>query len=164
MTGAVSSRDVLARECEVLCRHLSGIEPTAYVIEKYIQAHEVGSVDERSATPFDRRLLDIARRGVLPARVADSYASLLARGSLLRRKLALLLAILESSGQTHLAVDSVGAGGRMGFILRLVPALAGFAAALAAGLILVAPVRIACALSRSGRSSRPAAPRNGGRG
>lgn len=79
----------------MLARYLTGVAPDAYVTEKYCLAHERTTHYELYGA-FDRLLLSVALRGKFLARVADSYASVAARRSALRRKLILLVAILES--------------------------------------------------------------------
>ncbi|MCL4523796.1 MAG: hypothetical protein M1453_09215 [Acidobacteria bacterium] len=96
----------LRRECEVFCRYLIGCAPSAYVREKYCQAHERCDAYS-SAAAFDDALLGFAARGPAFARLADSYACLFARYSSFRRKLILLFSILESSGAQHGFSDAV---------------------------------------------------------
>jgi hypothetical protein len=95
----------LARECEVFCRYLVGRPPDAYVQEKYALAHRVAQ-DYSGGTKFDALLLGLARSGPAGTRLADSYACLLARGSLLRKKLVLLVAILEACSAARGFEDS----------------------------------------------------------
>lgn len=85
----------LARECDVFCVYLVGRSATPFVAGKYTAAH---SCDPRylAASPFDSFLLALARLSPHLAQWADSYACVAARASLLRRKLILLVAILES--------------------------------------------------------------------
>lgn len=87
--------NALARECEVFCGYLTGVKPNAYVQGKYSAAH--GAIHRfQGKGRFDQFLLNFATRSPALARLGDTYASLAARGSSLRRKLVLLVAILES--------------------------------------------------------------------
>lgn len=97
---------ILARECQVFSRYLVARPPDAYVLDKYIEAHRVAR-DYTGGSRFDRALLNLARSGALGASFADSYACLFARRSLLRRKLILLLAILESSAPARGFLDAI---------------------------------------------------------
>ena len=89
------SAQALARECDVFCRYLVGRPATLFVAGKYAAAH---SCDPRYrvASLFDSFLLAIASLSPHLAQWADSYACVAARASQLRRKLILLVAILES--------------------------------------------------------------------
>ena len=84
-----------ARECDVFCRYLVGRSATLFVAGKYAEAH---SCDPRycAASSFDSFLLGVASLSPQFAQWSDSYACVAARTSLLRRKLILLIAILES--------------------------------------------------------------------
>lgn len=87
--------NALARECDVFCRYLIGRAATPFVTGKYTAAH---ACDPRYHTPssFDSFLLAIAGSSPQLVQGVDSYACVAARASLLRRKLILLIAILES--------------------------------------------------------------------
>jgi hypothetical protein len=107
MPESLPPEATLLRECRVFCRHLSGEAPEPIVIQKYLQAHACGVVEPRRGTPaLDRWLVRIARTGTLAARWADAYAALFSRRGLLRRKLILLLAILETVPRTSRMIAS----------------------------------------------------------
>jgi hypothetical protein len=94
-----------------------------------------------------------AARGPVLARIADAYASVFARRGLLRRKLALLLAILETRLGTYRALDAPTTSSRTALLVRLCVttcAMMGSAAIAAAALVpVVAVYRLA-----AGRRSR----------
>jgi hypothetical protein len=140
----------LDRECSVFARYLAGIEPGDYVRAKYRAAHQPGAFGpaREDADPLTR----IARRGPGFARIADAWASVLAREGTLRRKLVLLLAILESTGETSPRVDSPDRGTRAGFLLGLVPRALLFVATLLVALVAVPLLRL-----RAGRDGGGAA-------
>jgi hypothetical protein len=129
------------RECRIFFRYLCGEDPTSYISAKYSAAHRKVSI-YASAPGFDDSLVRFAIRGPVFTRIADSYASLFAKRSTLRRKLILLLAILESSpqGATHLdRVDSTSKLALAG--MALLEGLR-FSAGLIAGIVLLAPSRL----------------------
>ncbi|HWQ03620.1 MAG TPA: hypothetical protein VNL38_03990 [Candidatus Nitrosotenuis sp.] len=97
----------LKAECSVLARYLCGTPADGYVQSKYVQAHERTSLFE-PATRFDRLLLRWGTGSVLAARLVDSYACFFARRSAFRRKMILLLAILESSADDPAGLDRAG--------------------------------------------------------
>jgi NADH dehydrogenase len=109
----------LAEEADTLCRHLTGQAPSEYVRRKYVEAHVVGVGPDRGPS-FDDTLVAFARRGPNRARLADAYAAVFSRGGTLRRKLVLLLAILESTGETSKIVDAPDEGSASRFILEAV--------------------------------------------
>jgi len=96
------------RECDVFCRSLVGSPAPPAVVEAYRRAHESGRLATTATlTARDRALLLLARSGPRAARLADSFAALFARQSELRRKLVLLVAILECRPETASKVDRV---------------------------------------------------------
>jgi hypothetical protein len=108
----------LARECDVFCRYLLGWTPNAYVLEKYSDAHRNGP-QFAVATAFDRFLLRLASAGPWLAQFADTYAWLFARKSVLRKKLILLFAILETCSPSQEVVDSADEGNRFALFTRM---------------------------------------------
>lgn len=95
----------LERECHAFTRLLTGKAPTAYITRKYLDAHGVRP-DLAATAGFERVLVRHAARGPLMARLADAYARrLFPRGSF-RKKLVLLLAIVETSPVLHHHVDT----------------------------------------------------------
>lgn len=128
----------LERECSVFTRLLVGEAATPSIIAKYREAHTVleGCVP---ASALDRRLTAVASGGAARARMADAYARLFAPDTAFRRKLVLLLAILETSPPFHARIDRTEPRGPAMTIVRL--ALAGGVGALAAlaGVVLFGP-------------------------
>lgn len=95
----------LERECRAFTRLLTGQPPTAYVIRKYLDAHH-GRPELDAATGFERVLVTHASRGPIMARLADAYARRVFPRGCLRKKLVLLLAIVETSPGLHHHVDT----------------------------------------------------------
>jgi hypothetical protein len=131
----------LERECHVFTRLLTGEDATAGIIAKYRDAHAVleGCVP---VSAIDRRLTGVARAGAPLARMADAYARLFAPNSAFRRKLVLLLAILETSPPFHARIDRTEPRGLVTTLGRL--ALAGVLGVLAAlaGMLLFGPMHV----------------------
>jgi len=107
----------LAAEADAFCRYLTGHAAPRYVRLKYVEAHVVGASPDRGAS-FDDVLVALARRGSTRARLADAYAAVFSRAGTLRRKLILLVAILESTGETANVVDSPDAGSGFRFVVE----------------------------------------------
>lgn len=128
-------------ECEVFCRYLIGEAPTAYVVEKYEAGVKSEVFRQAKPTTFDLKLLQFAAKRPLLTGLADAYSRFFRPNSILRRKLVLLLAILEST--TFAAqVDESDDRGLIGFLAGSTIATAGFAARLAAGVALFLPLQI----------------------
>lgn len=139
----------LDRECDVFCRYLTGAGASEYVRERYRAAHERGAVDpESGATAFDRALVSIARSGPLVARFADAHARIFAAGGLLRRKLVLLLALLEVREPEK--VDTVTQRSALGFFAYAAWLAFAFALMLFVSTLALLPVRLVCAFGGKG--------------
>lgn len=139
--------DVLERECEVFCRYLSGAAPSEYVRAQYAAAHAVGVIDpEGGSTRFERSVVALARSGPFVTRLLDSYSRVFANGALLRRKLVLLLAVLEVRSPHAEAIDTPT--GSSSFPMLLVMAWLGlrFALSVVVGALALLPVRVWCAV------------------
>ena len=146
------TRARLERECAVFAHHLCGRAAPGYAVAQYVRAHELGVVTPRGGeTRFDRLLVACAREGPGLARWADAYAALLARGGLLRRKLVLLLSILESHGESAELVDHPTPGPAPVVLLRALWTAGVFAALFCLAALVLTPLRAACALAGAPR-------------
>jgi hypothetical protein len=137
--------DSVELECIIFTRHLLGVRPDRTVVETYKAAlTAVPALQPSSA--WDRSLLAMARRGVAGARCADAFAALFARTSVLRNRLVILLAILETRAPYSDTIDR--ALGGPGVLVMTRVALRGVwsLAWLVAGTVLLVPVRIALML------------------
>lgn len=139
----------LDRECRVFAAYLLGSAPAPYVIRKYHEAHQLSPAFSDDGR-FDRHLVRVAAVHGALTRAADAYARLVAPNALLRKKLVLLLAILETSAPSSDRIDAAIGGGRSALVLRLF--ISGIASILsaAAGALLFLPTHIAM----SGRQRR----------
>lgn len=147
------------RECRSLTRYLTGREPSDAVIRAYARGLSSGSFRSGPpATPLDETLLRIASLGSGLAGLADAWARLFAPGGRLRRRLVLLLAVLESHAPDCEAFEEP-AGGLAGAIASSALSGVGFAvrvvAALPLVLLLHVPTTMQARLSR--RASTAAA-------
>ncbi len=115
MTPATAAS--LERECDVFVRYLVRVRPDSYIQKKYAQAHSV-SAEYAAEAAFDRLLIAVASTAPLGASLADSYASLFARSSALRKKLILLMAILESCAPARGFVDAPDRASLAGLYMR----------------------------------------------
>jgi hypothetical protein len=134
--------DALARECALFCRYLADVEATPDIIRAYRRAHEIDGLKMQASTPMDHALLRLASGGTTRARLADAFAGPVAPGSALRRKLVVLIAILESRGGSAGHIDHATSGSRLGWIAAT--ALYGFGWLLrfAVAAVLIVPLRL----------------------
>ena len=126
--------DRLRAECDALTRYLIGRPADDYVRHHYVRGVETLGL---RPTRFDRVLCRWARGPRLVARGADFYGRLFRPSGALRKRLVLLLAILESYGPTAEVTDrSPGAPG----FFRFVASAAGVGLVSAAALAFSAPL------------------------
>ena len=141
----------LDAECRAFTLHVIGRAADDYVRVKYRAAHDrIPALHPRGA--FDAFLVRFARRGRLLTKLADAYAAVAMPSSLLRRKLVVLLAILETCPPYHRILDEPAGGGPVRASLRLTMTGLGAAASLVAAAVILLPIRAVFALM-SGASS-----------
>jgi len=128
----------LAREAAVFGRYLAGAPATATQARHYAAAQVALP---GSPSRFERVQLAFARMHPVLTRAADAYGRIAAPRSLLRHKLVLLLAILESSAPTHRAYAAAGSGAAGAFV-RMSWAGLLFAAHLGLGALVLVPVQV----------------------
>ena len=87
----------LAGECDALCRYLADLDADDYVVGKYEAGHRADNLGLAAGSDaFDRLLLWVGLLHPLTTRAVDGYAALLFKRALLRKKVTLLIAILET--------------------------------------------------------------------
>jgi len=136
----------LEKECRSYTRYLAGCSPTPYVIAKYLDFHQKMGNGE-AGDRFERLLVSVSARGPRWARLADSYASMWRKNSLLRKKLVVVLALLECAAPTFETLDRCPAGGLSGTVFRLAWGACGYACSLFAGTALFSPMRLWIAIT-----------------
>lgn len=138
MTDASPER--LQDEALTFTRALVGREASPYVVRQYIRAHV--SLPLAPVQGFDAVLIGVATAAGVLTRAADAYARLFARRAILRRKLVLLLAILESTSPEDAEFAPV-ASSPAGTIAKL--AVTGIAAVVygVAGVVILGPLHLA---------------------
>lgn len=139
--------DRLTRECEVLCRYLIDQGPSDYVLRKYREAHSGGHLKATKARDrFEDLLVKVASLSPLTARMVDSYTVLFRPRALIRKKLVLLLAILESSAPAHERLEIADRSPKSVLLLRIVCRGLLFALLALTGAALLFPVQAALGL------------------
>lgn len=131
-------RSVLEEECNRLGRYLIGEAPSPYVRAWYVKGH--ASRPERFAPVpgVDATLLALSAWRPVPLRAVDMTARLLAPGGALRRKLVLLVGILECVPGSAERFEAPDHGSPATFFVALAGRGIVSAAALALGLVLAA--------------------------
>jgi hypothetical protein len=107
----------LERECLVFTRYLSGRTAEDYVRSKYLEVF-VSRQQARLAPcgRFDHVLLALAGRHPVLTRMTDLYSRFLCPGSVVRRRLVMLLALLETDARSIARLDYPTCGGLPGFV------------------------------------------------
>ena len=140
----------LERECDTFCAAMIGRPPPESVRAAYVRAHEAGAIlrdAQEKPTRFDDWLVRFARGGQARTRLADSYAVLFARSTVLRRKLVLLLAILESTAPSTRWIDTPDPGTAQGFFVSAFAQACAFVLRAAVATMFITAVRISFALT-----------------
>ena len=144
----MSAADALRREASTFARLIAGVEPPGPAVDAYLRAHERRG-DLGRGDAFQTRLVADASKSVFRARTADGYARLFDPHGPLRRKLVLMLAILECTPPVHRRLDAPPASGLLASLVLL--KLYGLRAAACAAL---GVVRFEPARRRAARSAR----------
>ncbi len=133
----------LDRECGVFCRYLIGQTPNDYVRRKYREAHRCPPFSRGNPlTSADKFLVQIARFGPWSTNIIDAYTRVFRPFSTIRKKLVLLLAILESCAPTYVCVDSVDSSSIFLLFLRFVQRCLTFVLLVIVGVVVILPVEL----------------------
>jgi hypothetical protein len=143
----------------MLTRYLVGGPAPAPVVDAYVAGHAripfATSPEPVRPDVLDRALVRRAGHSPLQARAADSYARFARPGGPLRQKLALLLAILESTPPYHQSLNAGAGGGPVRAAGGLAGAGIAFLGSLALGALLFAPVHVRARLAVDRDESAP---------
>ncbi|MFQ5466294.1 MAG: NAD-dependent epimerase/dehydratase family protein, partial [Thermodesulfobacteriota bacterium] len=145
--------EAMKKECAALCRYLTGKGPTEYVTAKYIDGCRALALGE-PADGFDAALLRVASLGAVFTRFADAYSSVLFRTSLVKKKLVLLLAILECTGYSDGLLRLREPVGRASLAGRMAARTGAFAATFAAASAAFLPLRAALGSGKGRKRAR----------
>ena len=132
----------LTAECHALCRYLVEGDAAPDVTAAYLRAHALGRVGRAYPTPADVAMLRLVLVGPGFARIVDAYAGVFARAGLLRCKLVLLIAILESRADTSKQLDSAVPGSRLSWALAVAAQGLAWAVRVVIGASAVAALRV----------------------
>ncbi len=136
----------LDRECRVFTRYLIGQQPTAYVLAKYADYHRASAaMADLAADRFDCFLVSMAASGPILARLVDSYTARFYKGSAVRKKLVLLLALLECSPPSFQYLDAADSAGTAAIVFRMLAQAGLSAIALLVSMLLFLPIHLVLA-------------------
>jgi hypothetical protein len=147
---ATASDTRLGDEFRLFARHLGERNANDYLASKYADAHAIRRIAPR--TPFDAFILSVARTGSFGLWLADGFTGFFARKSIVRVKLVLTLALLESAAPSFERLDTpqgkgLGAWGMM-FVQSWV-----FAFGLMLGALVFFPAKLWFALTTKERAN-----------
>jgi NADH dehydrogenase len=139
----------LNHEGRIYTNFLIHQEPSDYVLDKYRQAHNVAApLRNRNYSELENFALKLSRKNPLATRLVDAYAVFFMKGSIIRKKLILLMAILETSNPSALAFEQPDSSNVFKIILNLGLQGLTFTFALLVGLIIFIPARLWFAILR----------------
>ena len=132
----------LRRECDVFCRYLTGQGPDEYVHKKYQDAHAKGGAELHTTSAFDLLLINAASINPLVTKFVDVYTAIFLKHAVFRKKLILLLAILESCMPWCDYFDSVTSSSRPIIFIRLFSSVLVFVVSLGLSVIIFSPLHL----------------------
>jgi len=134
-------------ECAVFARYLSGQTAAPWVRDRYQAALRRRGSELGVRNRFDALLLRLGARHPLLARLADLHARFFCADAALRRRLVMLLAIMETHAPTVALLDRAD-GGAWRFMSGLLVRSATASLLLACAILLLLPLQLA--LGRTG--------------
>jgi len=143
--------EALDRECAVFCRYLIGQQPSEYVKRKYREAHQSRLFNHVLPDPRDSLLVTLARIGPWSTKIIDSYARVVRPFSTVRKKLVLLLAILECCSPANAYLDSVDSHSIALLLLRFVQRCLTFNLIIVVSIFVILPVDLVLRVSTGRR-------------
>jgi hypothetical protein len=145
----VPNEETWRAEARTFAAYLGSSRVPAGLAERYREAVTDWQIE---ATAFDERLARFAAVHPALTSLADSYARIVRPYGDLRRRLTLMLALLESHGSTHIRYDSANPSSRVAAWLALAASTAGWGARTLIAILILAPMHgITSLASRSGR-------------
>ncbi len=132
----------LERECLIYTQYLIGRMPSPYVVNRYLDFHHKSdAMTSLEFDAFDQFLVSVSARGPFWASMADSYASVFRKDSVIRKKLVLTLALLECVAPSFEALDDVDSRSAMAMPVALAWRAAKYAFLLGSSVVVFTPVR-----------------------
>ena len=134
-------------ECQTFCEYLVQQKPDAYITQKYQQAHHSGNIPlPKTEQLIERWLLIVARIHPFMTRLADLYSRFAFSSAILRKKLILLVAILESGKHNQGFSGMPASPPRMFFLAQCAVKGVVFACMTCMAFIFLFPIHLGCTL------------------
>ena len=137
------SKKKLKQECTRFTEYLVNCKPNEYIEKKYLEGHNCNRIGNNMGL-FDTFLTKAANRNSIMTRLADTYTAVFYRKAVLRKKLVLLLAVLESSSTTHSKVDSISENSRLTLLSQIIQKNLVFLLLLLLSSFVFFPIRTMC--------------------
>ena len=134
-------------------RYLAGVEATPYLVEAYTRGHRHLPALKAEPDALDQLLLRFARGAPWRARLADAYARRARPTGILRQKLVLQLAVLESSPPAHAWINSADVGPVTIVLARTAWAVGLSVLSLAAAIVIIGPLHLLAGTRPTGRAA-----------
>lgn len=138
----------LERECLTYTRYLINQVPSQYVVNRYLDFHRKSdAMTGLRFDAFDHFLVSISARSPFWAGMADSYASVFRKGSTVRKKLVVTLALLECAAPSCEVFDSADGRSPLATLASLAWRAVWYAVLAGASVVVFTPVRVAMVFS-----------------
>lgn len=130
-------------ECRVYTRYLTGQLPDDYISKKYAEALSPGQpLGQGLQVRFDALLLRLAAIHPLFTRAVDAFSRFFYTNSTLRKRLIMLLALLETQAATAAELDYPDKAGMTEFMLAMIMQLTVFAILLGVATLFLLPLKL----------------------
>jgi hypothetical protein len=140
--------DLLDSECRTFCMYLSGRMPERYILKKYREGHKIEQLRDEKCSAFDRVLLGLARRRVFFTRLVDCYTRRFYQTALVRKKLILLLSMLECTAPYFTSFETVSSSSRFLIIISFFKETILFSIFFLLSVLIFAPIQLMYASKR----------------
>jgi len=139
-----ATRTDLTAEAKRFGKQISGVEPAQLALQKYVEAHLQGLIAlDRGMALFERIIIGCARIRPL-FYLVEAYSSVFHRTGILRKKIVLLMAILECMPETKTAYDESESGNYLRFFFGLLARSLAFGFALLISIPIFFPLQVLC--------------------
>lgn len=108
----------LERECRMFTNYLINQEPDTYILNKYRLGNEIEKIG-MNISLFDSLLINAAQKRTFLLKLADAYTSFFYKNAAIRKKLIMLVAILECCASTYNQVDFANERSRASLYLKV---------------------------------------------
>lgn len=130
--------EALRRECGILSHYLINSDVNEYTVDKYIQGHIILNIRINNKL-IDRILIKNAIKSSFSISLADVYSSVFYPHAIIRKKILLLIAILECQALSYGHLDSIDEKSKFRLFVKLGKKAISFLVILTLSIILIGP-------------------------